>query len=326
MKQNRMEVNMILAGDVGGTKTLVGLFDRRSSRPHPLVVRQIPTLEHPDLLSLVESFAADAAVKPTSACFGVAGPVLGETAELTNVPFRIDAQAIARAFAIPRVRLLNDLEAMAYAVPVLDAAELHVLQTGTPREGGNRALIAAGTGLGQAVLHQVDGRFVASPTEAGHADWAARTERDILVLRAVSERHGRTEVEDVVSGRGLANIHAVTHRGDCLAVTDLGDPDAPAAISRAALERRCRGCIEAMDLFVEAYGAEAGNLALRSVATGGLYVGGGIAPKILPALTDGRFIRAFQDKGQFRTLLSNIPVSVILNPEAGLLGAAVAAT
>jgi glucokinase len=324
-----MEVNMILAGDVGGTKTLVGLFDRQSSRPRPLVVRQFSTLEHPGLLSLVEAFMSDAALEgrtPRSACFGVAGPVLGDTAELTNVPFRIDARAIARAFMIPRVRLLNDLEAMAYAVPVLDATELHVLQAGMPREGGNMALIAAGTGLGQAVLHQVNGRFVASPTEAGHADWAARTERDILVLRAVSERHGRTEVEDVVSGRGLANLHPLTHRGDCLAVADADDPDAPAAISQAALERRCRGCMEALDLFVEAYGAEAGNLALRSVATGGLYVGGGIAPKILPALTDGRFIRAFQDKGQFRALLSNIPVSVILNAEAGLLGAAVAAT
>lgn len=327
MKQNRMEVNMILAGDVGGTKTLLGFFDSSGPRPAPLVVREIPTLDYPDLLTLVESFAMNAGRDhiPTRACFGVAGPVLGDTAELTNVPFRIDAQAISKALTIPRVRLLNDLEAMAYSVPVLDDTELHALQAGTRHAAGNMALIAAGTGLGQAVLHNVDGRFVPSPTEAGHADWAARTERDIEVLRALIQRFGRAEVEHVVSGRGLVNLHPVTHRGDCLAIEDLDDANAAAAISKAALERRCRGCIEALDIFVAAYGAEAGNLALRSVATGGLFVGGGIAPKILPALTDGRFIRAFQDKGQFRELLANVPISIILNPQAGLLGAAVAA-
>jgi glucokinase len=322
-----MDVNMILAGDVGGTKTLLGLFDSRGLRPAPLVVREIPTLDYPDLLTIVESFAMDAGrdLVPTRACFGVAGPVLGDTAELTNVPFRIDARAISNALTIPRVRLLNDLEAMAYAVPVLDDAELRVLQAGTRHAAGNMALIAAGTGLGEAVLHNIDGRFVPSPTEAGHADWAARSERDIDVLRALIQRFGRAEVEDVLSGRGLTNLHRVTHRGDCLAVEDPEDPDAPAAISRAALERRCRGCIDALDIFVAAYGAEAGNLTLRSVATGGLFVGGGIAPKILPALTDGRFIREFQDKGEFRALLANVPVSIILNAQAGLLGAAVAA-
>jgi len=327
MKQNRMDVNMILAGDVGGTKTLLGLFDSRGPRPEPLVVSEIPTLDYPDLLTLVESFAIGAGQgrMPTRACFGVAGPVLGDTAELTNVPFRIDAQAVAKALTIPRVRLLNDLEAMAFAVPVLDDTELRVVQAGTRYAGGNMALIAAGTGLGQAILHNIDGRFVPSATEAGHADWAARTEREIEVLRALIQRFGRAEVEDVVSGRGLANLHRVTHRSDCLALDGAGDANAPAAISRAALERRCRGCIEALDIFVAAYGAEAGNLALRSVATGGLFIGGGIAPKILPALTDGRFIREFQDKGQFRELLANVPVSIILNPQAGLVGAAVAA-
>ncbi len=328
MMENRTDVNMILAGDVGGTKTLLGLFDPRSPRPQPRVVRQFSTLRYPDLLALLKSFADDPEVRgrvPTAAGFGVAGPVLGDTAELTNTPFRIDARAIAQAFDLPRVRLLNDLEAMAYAVPVLDETELHVIQTGEVQTDGTMALIAAGTGLGQAILRNINGRFLLVPTEAGHADWAARSERDIVVLRALIERHGRAEVEDVVSGRGLINLHPVTHEDECPSIGDPADPDAPAKISQAALEGACRGCMEALDIFVSAYGAEAGNLALRSVATGGVFVGGGIAPKILPALTDGRFLRAFQDKGRFRTLLATIPVKIILNSEAGLLGAAVAA-
>jgi glucokinase len=186
------------------------------------------------------------------------------------------------------------------------------------------ALIAAGTGLGQALLHNVDGRFVPSASEGGHADWAARTERDITLLRDLVQRYGRAEVEHVVSGRGLLNIHRVTHQGTtCRAVGSDGDPDAPAAISKAALERSCAGCVEALAIFVDAYGAEAGNVALRGVSTGGLFVGGGIAPKILPALTDGRFMRAFRDKGPLEDLLVNMPVRVILNADAGLLGAAV---
>jgi glucokinase len=328
MMENRTDVNMILAGDIGGTKSLLGLFDAQSPRPQPLAVRQLATLDYPDLSTLVAAFAASPDVTGrtvSAACFGVAGPVLGETAELTNTPFRIDAPAVARAFDIPRVRLLNDLEAMAYAVPSLEASELHVLQDGAPHANGTVALIAAGTGLGQAILHRVDHRLVPSATEAGHADWAARNERDIVVLRGLIERYGRAEVEHVVSGRGLANLHPLTHPGACLAIDDPEDPEAPAAISQAALERRCTGCVEALGIFVAAYGAEAGNLALRTMATGGVFVGGGIAPKILPALTDGRFLRAFQDKGSFRSMLARIPVKVILNPQAGLLGAAVAA-
>jgi glucokinase len=198
-----------------------------------------------------------------------------------------------------------------------------VLQQGEAIRGGNMALVAAGTGLGQALLHNVGGRFVPSPTEAGHADWAARTERDMAVLRHLIERNGRAEVEDVVSGRGLPNLHRVTHSKVCDAGIDPDDPSAPAALTTAALERRCAGCVEALEIFVDAYGAEAGNAALRSVATAGVFIGGGIAPKILPALTDGRFLAAFRDKGAMRGLVEKLPVKIILNAEAGLLGAAV---
>ena len=328
MNEIRMDVNMILAGDIGGTKTLLGLFTPAVPRPQPILVREFPTLDFPDLVTLISTFAADSGARGhgiLSAGFGVAGPVLGETAVLTNAAFTIDAVAVARAFEIERVRLLNDLEAIAYAVPALERDELHVLQAGHAQPLGNKGLIAAGTGLGQAILRTTNGRMEPSPTEAGHADWAARNERDIIVLRALIERFGRAEVEHVISGRGLSNLHRITHSGDCPIVENDEAPDAPSLISQAALERRCPGCVDALEIFVDAYGAEAGNLALRAVATGGVFVGGGIAPKILPALTDGRFLRAFLDKGSFRSLLTQIPISIILNREAGLLGAAIAA-
>jgi glucokinase len=317
---------MILAGDIGGTKTLLGLFDILPARPRPLHVREFPTTHFAGLTEMLRVFAAEEPVRGaaiSAACFGVAGPVLGSTAELTNVPFSIDALDVSRGFDIPHVKLLNDLEAMAHAVPVLEGDELLVLQHGEAIRGGNMALIAAGTGLGQALLHNVGGRFVPSPSEAGHADWAARTERDVNVLRLLTARYGRAEVEHVVSGKGLPNLHHATHPDGCAAGIEADAPGAAAAFTTAALERRCAGCQEALEIFIDAYGAEAGNLALRSVATGGVFIGGGIAPKILSALTDGRFLRAFRDKGQMRALVENMPVKVILNAGAGLLGAAV---
>jgi glucokinase len=325
MQEKRTVVNMILAGDIGGTKTLLGLYDPRLARPVPIVTREFSTRAYTDLVPMIEAFTTEPKVKGAlveSACFGVAGPVLGETATLTNVAFGIDAPAVARRFEIPSVTLVNDLEAMAYAVPLLEPSELHEIQFGHASARGNIALIAAGTGLGEALLHRVDGRLVPSATEAGHADWAARTDRDITVLRSLIERFGRAEIEQVLSGPGLVNVHRLTHQGDCTAVGNADDPEAPARISTAALDRRCSGCVEALSIFVDAYGAEAGNLALRSVATGGIFVGGGIAPKILPALLDGRFVRAFQDKAPYRDMLADIPVNVILNQDAGLIGAA----
>lgn len=317
---------MILAGDIGGTTTRLGLFDAGGGRPAPIAVRTYPTLAFNGLTDMISAFATEPDVRGArveAGCFGVAGPVLGDVAQLTNVPWRVDARQVAQAFDIPRVALLNDLQAMAYAVPAIDERELLTLQAGDPRADGNVALIAAGTGLGQALLHNVNGRLIPSPSEAGHADFAARTEREVDVLRSLTQRFGRAEVEQVVSGPGLVNLHRVTHAGPCLAVGDDAGGEAPAQIATAALERRCRGCMDALALFVDAYGAETGNVALRCLATGGVYVGGGIAPKILPALTDGRFLEAFLDKGAMRPLLACIPVRVILSAEPGLLGAAV---
>jgi glucokinase len=316
---------MILAGDIGGTKTLLGLFEGVRPRPRPNAVRSFATLEYGDLSEIVAAFLRDTGVTSAaieSTCFGVAGPVLGDVADLTNVPWRVDAQRVAEACALKRVKLLNDLESMAHSVSVLTAEETDVLQKGRAVAGGNMAIIAAGTGLGEAMIHQVGGRLVPVPSEGGHADFAARTEREILLLRELTERFGRVDVERVISGRGLVNIYSVVHDDSCEAAIDVEDAEAPAAISMSALGGTCADCAEALELFVDAYGAEAGNLALRAVATAGVFVGGGIAPKILPALKTGLFLRAFRSKSPLEQMLDAIPVKVILNPEAALLGAA----
>jgi len=318
---------MLLAGDVGGTKTLLGIFSPRETRPVPVRIETFATSEFGGLDSMIAEFLAGPGHESEpleAACFGVAGPVIAQVAHLTNVPWAVDAAEIGRRFSIARVRLLNDLEAMAHSVPVLEPGELALLQEGRRDPTGNAALIAAGTGLGEALLHNVDGRLVPSPTEGGHADFAARTPEEIALLQTLTRLHGRVDNEHVVSGPGLVNIHRALHPEGCAEVDPAVDPhEAPAVISRAAMEKRCPRCVDTFNLFVAAYGAEAGNLALRGLATAGLYVGGGIAPKILPALESGPFMDAFRAKPPMADLLASIPVSVILNPQAGLLGASV---
>jgi glucokinase len=206
-----------------------------------------------------------------------------------------------------------------------------VLQEGVADPDGNAAVIAAGTGLGEALLHNLDGRFIPAASEGGHADFAARTARELELAAELIRAYGRVEVERVVSGKGLVNVFRFTHgardaRNACDQMPrDLEGPELAASVSACALERRCPRCVEALELFVSAYGAEAGNLALRYMATAGVYVGGGIAPKVLPAIVDGRFMDAFLDKDPMVDLLRTFPVQVILNPAAGLLGAAVRA-
>jgi glucokinase len=334
---------MLLAGDIGGTKTLLGLFARAPERPTTVEVGEFTTLDYEDLVPMIREFLKARGVEPRrveAATFGVAGAVTDQVARLTNVPWLVDAAAIAEAGGLRAVHLLNDLEAMAYSVPVLEPDELAVLQHGVAQPNGNACVIAAGTGLGEALLHNIDGRFVPGASEGGHADWGARTPREIEMLTALTRVYGRVSVEHIVSGPGLVNIYQFTHDAfgsktvissaalaparTCAAVGRVDDPaDLPAAISGSALERRCPQCVEALQLFVAAYGAEAGNLALRTVATAGVYIGGGIAPKILPALTDGLFLEAFRAKDPMADFVATFPVAVILNPEAGLLGAAV---
>jgi glucokinase len=228
--------------------------------------------------------------------------------------------------------VLNDLEALAYAVPGLETDELAVLQEGRRIASGNIAVIAAGTGLGESMLLNVEGRFFPGESEGGHADFSARTPRELEMVAGLTPLHGRVSAETILSGPGLVNVYQFTHGTigsdeRCPGVGEVADPaDLPARIYASATARRCPECVEALEMFVSAYGAEAGNLALRTVATAGVYVGGGIAPRILPALQSGSFMTAFRAKEPLRDLVENIPVLVILNSKAGLIGAAVHAS
>jgi glucokinase len=316
---------MLLAGDVGGTKTFLGLFAPTGARPAPVDVRSYATAAFTSFDDLLDTFLRDvpSARNPTAVSLGVAGPVIGGRSHLTNVGWTIDSTRLAARLGTSRVALLNDLEALAWSVEVLAAEELAVLHDAVPAPGGNAALIAAGTGLGEAMLHRVNGRLLPVPSEAGHADFAARTDRELELVRELRARHGRAEIEQVLSGPGLVNLHAFTHRGGrCDIVEGVADADLPARISQAGLTGRCQGCTEALRMFVSAYGAEAGNLALRTVATSGVYLGGGIAARILPALRSGLFMEAFLAKPPMADLVARVPVQVILNTAAGLIGAA----
>jgi glucokinase len=317
---------MLLAGDVGGTKTLLGLFDTSAPRPRPIAQHAYSTAEHPSFTAILQRFAREQsrARAITAAALGVAGPVLGSTARLTNIEWDITTAEVTAVLGTVRVELMNDLEAMANSVAVLAGDEIAVLHDGVPDPDGNAAVIAAGTGLGQSYLHRVGGRFVPLPSEGGHADFAARTDREIEFVKMLREMLGRAEIEEVLSGKGLLNLHRFTHRGGQCDMLE-GAIDEPARVSQAGLTGRCQQCVEALRMFVSAYGAEAGNLALRGKATAGLYVGGGIAPKILPMLRGGLFMDAFLAKAPMDALIQRIPVKVILNPDAGLIGAAVRA-
>ena len=319
---------MILAGDVGGTKTLLGLFEPGERRPRAVAIHSYPTQEFTSFTAILDAFARDAggAFDVDAAAAGVAGPVVGNRARLTKVTWDIDAAEITKRFGSVRVQLLNDLEAMGYGAGVLLPDEVVVLQEGVMRADGNAAVIAAGTGLGEAYLHRVDGRLTPLASEGGHADFAPRTDREIEFLKMMRADYGRAEFDQVLSGPGLLNLHRFTHGGAvCAPMRGVPPEMGPATVSTAAMAGTCPACVEALSMFVSLYGAEAGSLALRGVATAGVYVGGGIAPKILPALQDGRFMDAFRAKGVMAELVAKIPVQVILNPESGLVGAAVAA-
>ncbi len=334
---------MLLAGDVGGTKTLLGLFERTPGRPRAIAVDEFVTLDHDGLEAIVDRFLKArgvAARELAAASLGVAGAITDQVAHLTNVPWRVRASSLKSALQLDSVDVLNDLEALAYAVPVLTVDEIATLQEGVRVASGNMAVIAAGTGLGESMLLNIEGRFLPGESEGGHADFAARTARELEFVATLTRISGRVEVEDVLSGPGLLNLYQFTHDAFgsqpyvqprttmparlCGGVGEIVDPaDLPARITEAAMGRRCAQCVETLEMFVSAYGAEAGNLALRTVATAGLYVGGGIAPRILTTLRNGAFMSAFRAKAPLDQLVSRVPVSVILNSKAGLLGAAV---
>jgi glucokinase len=317
---------MLLAGDVGATKTLMGLFSRAVPRPATVHTASFRTLDFPNLESLSLEFLRQAGEEGrtlTGACFGVAGPVGDRRARLTNVPWEVDADAMRATLHVDRIGLLNDLEAMAWSVEVLEPSEIEVLWKGQPDPNGNAALIAAGSGLGTALLPKVNGRFVPMASEGGHADFAVRTDAEDRLRRGLTAQFGRAEIEQVLSGPGLYNIHRFVHPHTCADLQPAKDQfEMPALISRAALEGRCDRCRASLEMFVAAYGACAGNLALTALSTAGIFLGGGIAPRILPALRWPVFLESFLSKAPMGALVRRTPVTVILNPAAGLIGAA----
>lgn len=331
----------ILAGDIGGTKTQLGLFDtsRRDDdgRDSPALVEsaRYPSAKHRGLEAIVADFLDRTRERCggdiAAAAFGIAGPVLGGRVESTNLPWMVDAADLADRFEIPRVTLLNDLQATGAGISALHGDELATLQEGeTGPQDAAAALLAAGTGMGMALLIPVDGRWQVQPTEGGHVDLAPRSRDQIELIDFLFELYpDHVSVERAVCGPGLVNLHRfVLFRGRPRADADLErlireEPEeAPRRIAEAAMARTCPACEAALELFCDLYGAAAGNLALTTLARGGVYLGGGIAPKILPRLMEGSFLEAFRHKGRFASLMTSIPVRVILNPETAVLGAA----
>jgi glucokinase len=318
---------MVLAGDLGGTTTRLGLFDRVLPRPSPRAVHEFTTLDYDGLGPMVLAFLREHDVEPRTvdvAAIGVAGPVVAETTRLTNVPWLVSASEVRQRTGVARVELLNDAEAMALAVPVLGTGELAVIQAGTADPAGNALLLTVGTGLGVCFLHAVAGRHLPMPSEGGHADFPPRNAREIELVGYLNSRYGRVDVERVVSGRGLANIADFVHGARCPAApARLDEVDYPAHVTAAAAQETCASCAQAFGIFLEAFGSLAGSMALTAVARGGVFLGGGIPPRIVESLRDGRFIRAFGSKPPLSDLLAAVPVRVILNAQAGLLGAAI---
>ncbi|HYU33385.1 MAG TPA: glucokinase [Thermoanaerobaculia bacterium] len=327
---------MILAGDVGGTKTNIGLFEVVQGAPRLVRTERFHSTEYPGLAALVAAFLAEhPGASIDSACFGVPGPVLENRASTANLAWEIDGGLVARETGLPRVVLINDLVATAEGIPLLREDETAVLQPGAadaPAREGNRVLLAAGTGLGMSLLPRIGDRWIPVPSEGGHADFAPRNEEEIGLLRYLRERFGRVSVERVLSGPGLVNIYSYLrdahHAPETPLVREaLGRGDDPAkVIGQAGLafpaDRRCGLCARALEIFAGVYGAAAGNLALIGTATGGVWLGGGIAPKILPRLTDGLFLQTFVAKGRFVPFLERVAVRVILNDRTAMLGAA----
>ena len=320
---------MLLAGDIGGTKTDLAIFSSEKGPRSPLAQARFRSADYHGLEAIIQEFLTKTKIAVDRACFAVAGPVRGGRARLTNLPWLVEQIALKKAMGIEAVYLLNDLEAMASAVPHLLPNELYALNPGEPLAGGAIAVVAPGTGLGEAFLTWDGTDYCAHPSEGGHADFAPTSSVEIELLRFLQLRFGHVSCERVCSGSGIPNLYDFLKQSGAataspeVAVRLAAAEDRTPLIVQAGLGSKpaCEVCAAAMALFVSILGAEAGNLALKVFATGGLYLGGGIPPRILPALTDGRFLKAFQNKGRFSEHLARVPIHVI-NSRVTLIGAA----
>lgn len=318
---------MIVAGDIGGTKTVVALYEAHGTELRLVRDETFKSRENPSLEAILGQFLQGE--KLQAGCFGVAGAVIAGRCQATNLPWSMDESSLAQAIGAPRVKLLNDLEAAAYGMLFLKPQELVSLNAsaGPPRQG-NIAVLAAGTGLGEAILYWDGKGYQPLACEGGHCDFAPRTDIEMELLRYLRERfHGHVSYERVLSGPGYVNIFEFLRDRGYYAVSPqleakIKQGELSVVVTQEGLAGTDPLCARTNELFSEIYGAEAGNLALKCLAVGGVFVGGGIAPKMLPALQNGSFLRGFTDKGRFAGLMRSLPVHVALNPRAPLLGAA----
>ena len=321
---------MILAGDIGGTHARLAFFESANGLLTLLHETVFPSREYAGLDGIVKKFVDGPAVQIDAACFGIAGPVRKGKVETSNLPWTVDAARLAAQLNLKQALLINDLEANAWGIAALGVNDVVTLNQVKDVPAGNQAVIAAGTGLGEAGMYWDGAKYHVFASEGGHTDFAPRNNLEIELLHYLIKRFGHVSYERIVSGPGLVNVfHFLrdTHRGkepDWLS-DEILHGDAAAAISRAALESKSPLAEHALDLFISVYAAEAGNLALKIMATGGVYLGGGIAPKMLPRLSGPLFMEAFVSKGRMQQVLESIPVRVITNDKAALMGAARAA-
>jgi glucokinase len=318
---------IVLAGDVGGTKTNLALYDRRGSGMIPVRETSLQSRQFDSLEAAIQRFLESGPHQSVdAACLGVAGPVVEGRCVATNLPWIIDEQVLSRAIPAGKVRLLNDLEAAGYGVLVLPASELRTLQAGVPKRG-SMAVIAAGTGLGEAIIVREGERHVVIATEGGHTDFAPRGDLEEDLLKYLRKEFGRVSVERILAGPGFFNLYRfLRDTGWAKESPEVADKvrsgDPAAVITSRASSDGDPLCVKVVEMFVSIYGAEAGNLALKTLAVGGVVVAGGIAPRIIDWMTTGHFMTAFKDKGRLSPLMDGIPVQVALNPKAPLLGAA----
>jgi glucokinase len=318
---------MILAGDIGGTHARLAFFDVLNGHFNLLSGSVFPSRDYRGLDEIVAQFVSSANLRPDAACFGIAGPVRNGRVEASNLPWTVDSKRLAEELKIRTAVLINDLEANAWGIPALDPQDVVRLNQVKGAPAGNQAVIAAGTGLGEAGMYWDGFEHHVFASEGGHADFAPRNELEVELLRYLRGRFGHVSYERIVSGPGLVNVfHFLRDTGRGTEpkwlTEEMAHSDPAAAISHAAIQSQCGLCEQAVDLFVSIYGAEAGNLALKIMATGGVYLGGGIAPKTLSKLAGPLFMQAFLSKGRMQPLLESIPVKVITNDNIALLGAA----
>jgi len=313
---------MILAGDIGGTKSNLGLFDVASGRLVRVQHKRYPSAEHAGLDDIAEDFVRTTGGKITSAAFGIAGPVLNNCVHTTNLPWTVDGSSLAKRLGLNHVYLLNDLEATCHGIEVMQPSDLETLYEGTPVLEATRAVISAGTGMGQGTIFWDGEEFVPIPNEGGHADLAPQTNQQADLWKFLKKRLKFVSVEIILSGRGFQHLHEFLDPAMRHASFDENTDEAAAEITGNALAGKCPVCAAAVDMWVEIYGSEAGNLALRSVARGGVYVAGGIALKILPKMKTGKFVAAAQKKEKLGDFLKLVPIHIVLNEDCPLLGAA----